>query len=623
MGFLAPLFLLGLLAIAVPIALHLFRHQAGPVLPFSAVRFLQRAPLQRARRRRLRDILLLALRVTALALLAVSFARPYVSSTGAESDAALTIVAVDRSFSMSAPGRMERARELASEVIDELPAGERVAVIAFDERAETLLPPGTGRREARQLLSAISPSYAGTRYGSVLGEAGRLAGAGRARLVFVSDLQRGGWEGRAARAPAELAVETRAVRPPDENLYVRDIRRTDEGVVADVHNSGPAGRQARVSLRVDDVQIAAQQATVPAGETAKVVFRHQLPERGAAAVAVEDRSGYAADNVRFAVLDPVPRPRLLMIVGAGGDANEGFYLARAIAAAEGPEGMAVDTMAADRVASRARELSAYSVVALLGSRGFDSRAGEALAREVARGCGLLVVAGPALDWPWLASQIPASLGIRGARPESVSGALTFAPADVRHPVFRAFGTDAGALGRVRFTRVVRLSIPRGARALAQFGDGTPALLELTGTRGRTLVFASDLSNEWNDFALHASFVPFVHDLVHYAAAERPPLRDVHVAARRGHEWAQPGVLMDRTRGKDERVAVNVDVRESDRATMTADAFLAAVPRAAEGNDVRAVSARARARESEQSLWRYGLMIMLIGLAAESVIGRKR
>ena len=44
MGFLSPLFLIGLLAGAVPILLHLFRQQAGPLVPFTAVRFVPRVP---------------------------------------------------------------------------------------------------------------------------------------------------------------------------------------------------------------------------------------------------------------------------------------------------------------------------------------------------------------------------------------------------------------------------------------------------------------------------------------------------------------------------------------------------------------------------------------------------
>ena len=76
-SFLYPLFLVGALAVAIPIALHLFRRRTGRVVEFPAVRLLHKAPVQRQRRRRLRELILLALRVTALALLALAFARPY------------------------------------------------------------------------------------------------------------------------------------------------------------------------------------------------------------------------------------------------------------------------------------------------------------------------------------------------------------------------------------------------------------------------------------------------------------------------------------------------------------------------------------------------------------------
>ena len=190
---------------------------------------------------------------------------------------------------------------------------------------------------------------------------------------------------------------------------------------------------------------------------------------------------------------------------------------------------------------------------------------------------------------------------------------------MRHPVFQTFRAG-GTLAGVRFTQVLRLSVPPGARVLAQFADGTPALVEMSESPGRTLVFTSDLANQWNDFALHAAFVPFVHELVRYVAAERPARRNVLVDAGRGPGWAQPGVIGD---GGAERIAVNVDSRESDRAVMTPAQFLAAVPRAPRETPDRAAASYARTRESEQSLWRYGLIVMLIGLVAESVIGRKR
>src|SRR3712207_4358869 len=110
MSFLYPAFLLGALAITVPIALHLLRRDVAPEVPFSAVRLLQGSPITRTRRRRLRDLVLLAARIAALTLLAFAFARPYLAAGEA---ARLHIVAVDRSYSMGGAERFARAQELA------------------------------------------------------------------------------------------------------------------------------------------------------------------------------------------------------------------------------------------------------------------------------------------------------------------------------------------------------------------------------------------------------------------------------------------------------------------------------------------------------------------------------
>src|ERR687895_463138 len=98
MSFLYPAFLLGALAVAIPIVLHLLRRTVAPQVPFTAVRLLRRKPLEQTRRRRLRELLLLAARVAALLLLAGAFARPYFS---AADDARVYLVAIDRSYSMS------------------------------------------------------------------------------------------------------------------------------------------------------------------------------------------------------------------------------------------------------------------------------------------------------------------------------------------------------------------------------------------------------------------------------------------------------------------------------------------------------------------------------------------
>jgi hypothetical protein len=623
-GFLSPLFLLGLAAIAVPILLHLFRHQAGPVVPFTAVRFLQHAPLHRARRRRLQDVLLLILRVTALALLAVAFARPYIVRSDSESAAPITVIAVDRSYSLSAPGQIDQARRTARRVVDELPRGERVAIVAFDERAEVLQPPTWNREDAARALDSIVVGFGTTRYAAAFGVATEILQARRGRVVIVSDLQSSGWDDAGMLpVPAQMTVEARAVPSPAENLMVSEIRRSEDGVLVRVHNSGPSGRMARVTLTANDEAIGSRTLAVPALGSSQFTSRDRLPDAGTLAARVADEVGYVADNVRYTVADPSPLRRVLVVGGAGGELAEAFYVRRAIESTAGEaDAFTLETITADRLSTRLGGSSSYAAIVLLGSRGFDGQAGQALEREIMGGCGLLLVTGPAVDWPWLVAQAPPALGLRAAAARTSSSALTFAPVDVRHPVFRRFGIDGSALGAVSFTRAQRLPLPNGSRLLAQFEDGTPALLELMRGRGRVLVFASDLANRWNDFALHAAFVPFVDAIVRYVADDSRVRRDLVVSTAGRPELARPGVVIDPSGRTRESVALNVDVRESDRTVLTPEAFVAAVPRGPQDpTDARRAS-HLRVLESDQSLWRYGLLLMLIGLIAEGVIGRK-
>src|SRR5262245_49314032 len=122
LSFLSPLFLVGAIAAAIPIVLHLFHRKTEVVIDFPAVKLLKRMPVQQHRRRRLRELILLALRVVALVLLALSFARPYFAGSTAPDSAALTVIAIDTSMSMTAPGQFERAREAANRAVSAAPA---------------------------------------------------------------------------------------------------------------------------------------------------------------------------------------------------------------------------------------------------------------------------------------------------------------------------------------------------------------------------------------------------------------------------------------------------------------------------------------------------------------------
>src|SRR5260370_39745896 len=78
-SFLNPWLLLGALALAAPVWLHLRRRKETNLIQFSALRFLDDLPHPRQSPWRLRDLLLFALRVLELLLLVAAFAGPYFS----------------------------------------------------------------------------------------------------------------------------------------------------------------------------------------------------------------------------------------------------------------------------------------------------------------------------------------------------------------------------------------------------------------------------------------------------------------------------------------------------------------------------------------------------------------
>ena len=617
--FLSPLFLIGLAAAAVPIAIHLFRRQAEPVLPFATVRFLRRAPVEHARRRRLREWLLLALRTLALVLLALSFARPYLVDTRAAQTGPVTVVAIDTSYSVSAPQQVAHARALARRAIDDARSDRALALIAFDERASVLVAPTLDHGTVRAALDRITPGARATRYGAAMRAAVDLMAGRGGRLVVVSDLQQGGWiESSGTTLPPAVEVDAMDVGAPPGNLAVTSVRRDAAGILATIRNGGPVPRSTRLALAVDGRARAEQRVVVPAAATTDVPFALSLPATGAARVDVTDPDGYAADNVRFAVLDARPRPRLVAVTSPGGSLGDSFYVERALAAAEGPEGMRLERVTTENVSADPSVLDNAVGVLLFSASGLDRRASDAIGRAVDGGAGLLLVPGPSLDPTRAAAQLPGVLGARPTAIESSDEPLTFAPTDVRHPVFRAFGTDGGLLGSARFRRIARWPESDARRTLARFSNGAPALAEVTGPRGRVLLLASDLGNAWNDFALHPAFVPFVHDLLRYLASGRPVVSEYRVGDWPGTDGDRPGVV---TAGSGRRVAINVDLREGDQARLSPAAFVAAVPRATEHGQDQAEASQ-RNREGDQSLWRYGLMIMLVGLAAESLVGRR-
>ena len=613
MSFLYPAFLLGAIAIAIPIVLHLLRRDVAPEVPFTAVRLLRRSPIQRSRRRRLQDLLLLAARVAALLLLAAAFARPYASSAAS---AGTRVIAIDRSYSMSGAGQFAKALDLARRAIDDATSGERVAVIAFDERAQLIAEPGS-KADAKAALAGLSTSFGATRYTSLAGKATEIAEGGSGTLVVVSDLQRSGWENAQPIAmPAGWTVELRDVGAARGNLAIAAVAVEADRLVATVRNGWSTRKTGRLRVRHDDRELTTVAYDAPPSSSIEVPVEMRVPISGSLAVSLEDPDGFPADDARYRSLGSGAQPRVLIV--SYGTSN-GFYVARALETASSEEGgVAVDRTTGPAFSKMpADRLSDTSLIVLTATRGLDRRARDTIANFTRAGGGLLIAAAADLEGPVLSTVFgwqPALSPI-----EMRDEPLTFAATDTRHPIFSPFGPLLANLGQVRFSRAWRVA-PEGWEIAARFSNGAPALLERVEAKGRVVLFASDLDRRWNDFPLHPAFVPFIIETARHTGGRHEAAREFSIGDAPAGTEPRPGVYqLDAGRRP---VTVNVDARESDPARLDAEAFKGMFKAAGTGT-TPTLTLQAQEAEASQSYWRYGLLLMLAALVAESFVGRVR
>ena len=593
-SFLSPLFLIGALAAAVPILLHLFHRRTDVVIDFPAVSMLTRAPVQHHRRRQLRELVLLALRVAALVLLAVSFARPYVAGAAAPLSAPVTVVALDTSMSLSAPGQFAKARQAAVQAIESAPASNAVALITFADAATLVAPPTSDRGVVLAAIAGAAVGAGGTRYRTALAAASEAIGAREGHVVVVTDLQQIGWEANdEGGVPDGVDVQVVAVARPSGNLAVTSAVRRDRVVLATVQNYTADEAQSAVTLIVDGKPVARATATMAPLAAADVELRGALGDAGVAQVVIEDAAGYQGDNARSVALVPPPAVPIAALVADPTGATGGIYIERALSVADEGREFAV-TVADGRVLSKwtTAEMARHAALVILGTRTLD-RAGRELVKAYLAGGGqVLLTLGPDVDPGTLGDVIGADLGVAPA-PVRMPGA-TLVASDSRHPIFRPFLVPSGALGDVQVDQHRRLNNQEGRTVLARLSGGDAALTEQIVGQGRLLVFTSDLDNQWNRFPLHPSFVPFALETARYLT--------------RGRQPRSPDVL-------------TADAGESNPAATSVDEFMNGITRTQRADRPEAVNG-AREVEDRQRWWQVGLLVMLVALAGEALVGRR-
>lgn len=536
-SFLAPVFLAGLAALAVPILIHLSSRPRKRVVEFPSLMFLEQVEYQDASKRRLRDIVLFLLRSLALVLVAAAFARPFLdrpdAPAGAPEGGREVVVLLDRSGSMAAGDRMAQAREAVGSVAAGLERGDRATLVLFDRGAAAVNRATDEPAVLRAAADSVRAGDAGTRLGPALRLAESILSGSplpRRELVVVTDFQRTAWDSdAAARMPAGTAIRMMPVGEPVPNTFVADVRfgrerfsgRERVRVAATIAGRAPgpddaAGPQTsdagetelEVELVMDGRAVDARTAAVPRSGVATVEFDPvTLPDRAVRGTVRVGSDALPADNAFHFVLNAGRSLRTLVVEPRAGAAP---YLVRALGVSPDHD---VTTVAAGRLSGT--DLAGFDVVVVNGA---DPDA-DRLADFVRAGGGLIIVLGQrSRAGTWAGTGLlPGTL--RGTGTAEAGTALTGFRTE--HPVFQPFGSGTGGLTGARFYRYRELEPSDDADVLARFDDGAPAIATGRPGRGRTVVLASTLDGVWNDLVLQPGFVPLVHQAARWASGREP------------------------------------------------------------------------------------------------------
>jgi hypothetical protein len=674
---LAPWFLLGLAALAVPVLVHLTHRERKTVLRFPSLMFLERIPYQSVKRQRIRNLLLFALRCAAVALLVLAFARPFLARRsallGATAGARDVVVLLDRSYSMAYGDRWTRARSAARRVVEGLSGEDRGAIVYFDDAAAAT---GSLTSDRSTLLAAIDsarPTAGGTRYDAALRVAGRILGdtaRERREVVLISDAQRAGWNRRELPPlPAGVAlVQVNVGDSVTSNVAITgvEVRHDVDGAGAPRHTATVIARLANrsadsvsartVTLEVNGrVQQSVATDIAPNG-TAQARFDPlPLPEGVSRGTVRTGADALEPDNNFHFTLTRTPSLPVIVLESSSTAPGAGLFVGRALGIGDRPS-FEVTTARGSGLTGGA--LRGARLVILDDAPVPGGEGGRRLLDYVSGGGGLLIALGAHSrpdDWPESSDQLLPRPAAPIDRLDTHGATLGFL--DRTHPMFDVFSTPhSGDFSAARFYRYWNVTPAPGDRELARFDDGHVALLERRVGRGRVLVLTSALDGVWSDFPLQPIFLPVLREAATYAAGyseTRPwavvgdvttiagsatPAVVVAPSGTRLHlgtsgepaplQLAEQGfyeIRPDRGASDSTRVvAVNVNLGESDLAPLDTALFAAAVaPRAtASGSRHPDETISPAELERQQRTWWFLLLAALLVLGAETVLSNR-
>ena len=549
-------FLFGLLAVAIPVLVHLLSRWQVRRVELGTMRFLQEVIQDGRQKRKIRRWLLMLTRMATVALLALLFARPYFPTSIRRDGDRLRLILIDRSASMSMPGQggrlIDDAVATASDVAAELGRDATVIWAWFDSQVQPF-------DASVNRITAPRSVVGDTNYLAALSWARDRAAADAdsiADVVLLTDLQQSGiaadvLETAALAMPKSLPIRVIDVgRAAANNLAIQSIEMPakrispDRSAVAQVtlFNFG--------TLPMEEVPLTAtaksdrrsvrlkKSINLPGGQAQELAFDFGNLESGlwkiTAQLDVED--DLAVDNRRMTAVEIAQPAPVLIIDGGTAQAtglSESFYLEAALRQStrsplqsrqddkekEKPKGLfnpSIVYLYDDQLPVLNPSKTALVVVTDSGAP--SASAIQRLGQYVQSGGHLLVFAGDGDSGSVQANhdvwqQTGLAPGELSSPRRSVAMPFHIEQSNTSSSMLLPFDDpQQGDLGRLAFDKILPVEPADSTDVLARFEQQFPALTRHQVEQGRVVWFLSSADDSWGNWPTSPLYLPLVHQM---------------------------------------------------------------------------------------------------------------
>ncbi|MCX7401323.1 MAG: BatA domain-containing protein [Planctomycetales bacterium] len=533
----------GLLA-GVPIALHMLRRTPAVRMPFSVVRFLTPTLPKTTKRSTIEHWPLMLLRILAVILIALAFARPFQRVTIAKATESGTAdrvaLLIDASASMRRDGLREAVIAEIQKVVAELNEEDTLSLAVFSENARTLLSssewkqtePASRAALIERVTNAYEPDWLATNTATAMLEAadevareqGTAGPEGERRVVLITDFQEGSDLDavRSGTWPDSVKLDLRIVQPTasgNAGLSLAEDGRTGR-IRVRVTNSGDA-TMTSYSLSIFDIAgnpIGKPITAEVGGGQRKTITMPEVTEGQPLIAGVEIlNDAHPFDNV---VDLPLEEVGVVQIAHAGPiDPNNAdtmrYYLQRVLDGNETSPVEMVDLVGVDGIALPVPDNVRLAIATDTVSEGLITSLNGLLDRG-----GIVMIALKSTDMATsLKSLMPENTGIEEA---SVTDYAMLGQLDFSNSLLTPFADARFAdFSSIRFWHFRKLTLDpnqaQAVRVLAKFDSGAPAILESSRpSGGRLFILTAGWHPEDSQWALSTRFPPMIHRLVQLA-----------------------------------------------------------------------------------------------------------